>query len=79
VTAHLPDPLPPRPRPRRCSAEVARHLLAASGSVVSVTTHKLTEDVDGVPLGVRIESFKGMLYVTARMLGWTAAELGIES
>lgn len=63
---------------RRCSPETARALLAASGTIVSIHEPELTEDADGLPLGVRVETSTAMLYVTPELLGYTLAELGIE-
>ena len=76
MTADLPDRMPPH-TDRRCSRNVARALLAASGSVVAVRRPELTEDADGRPLGVDLVVETGVLHVTPELLGWTATELGI--
>lgn len=77
MNADLPDHLPPRTVPRT-SRNVARALLAASGSMVAVRRPELTEDADGRPLGVEQVVETGVLHVSPELLGWTAAELGIE-
>lgn len=59
----------------RPDRDTVLRLLAADGQMVTVREHELTEDVDGDPLGVRVDTTTAMLYVTPELLGWTAEEL----
>lgn len=76
MNADPPDRMPPRTVPRT-ARNVAKALLAASGTMVAVRRPELTEDADGRPLGVDLVVETGVLHVTPELLGWTAAELGI--
>lgn len=77
MTADQPGRVPPGTA-RRTSRNVAKALLAASGSMVAVRRPDLTEDVDGRPLGVDLVVETGVLHVTPEALGWTADQLGAE-
>lgn len=48
----------PRNRPKRDPYASWRHL---DGKVITVATHDLTEDVDGLPLGVDRAEYSGLL------------------
>lgn len=52
-------------------------LLTASGQQVEVHEPHLIEDVDGMPLGVEIETHTAKLVITPELLGWTWDELGL--
>ncbi len=62
----------------RVARDVALRLLSAAGTTVTLTEHELTEDVDGIPLGVIVTESSAVLYVRPELLGWSWAELGLD-
>lgn len=80
---HLPRPLPTDPPPdvvppqrtRPTREVVARLLDTTTGEQITMTEHRVTEDIDGLPAGVEtITTSATFIRPTLEQLGWTEAE-----